>query len=223
MEPICTSRIILEYIKTLIWPTIVLILMFWYRQDIGYLLKNVKKLRLPGGTFIETFPQVLEEAKNLSVKVIDEIKVADEERMQKHQEKHPQIPLNEANARMLNLGLAPSPSGLELSYYQILAEQDPNLALAGLRMEAEIMLKNVARGFKVLIGDRDSAGIIARKLQEHNTITIHQFELINSVLKLCNAAVHGQKITEGQAAEVLDVFAVLRDHYMSWLSWGFDD
>ena len=179
-------------------------------------MKKIKRLELPGGTSVETFPEVLEEAKDLSNKFKEEKRPIEEK-------KHPAIPLTEANARMLNLGLAPSPSGLELSHYRILAEQDPNLALAGLRIETEAMLKNVAKGFKVSISERDGAGIISQKLRERGAITPYQYELINSILKLCNAAVHGQKVTLMQAEEILNIFEVLRDYYISWLSWGFND
>ena len=122
---------------------------------------------------------------------------------------------------MINLGLAPSPSGLELSYYRVLAEKDPNLALAGLRMEAETMLKNLAKGFDVSLSERDSTGIIARKLKETGAITANQFDLIEIIIKLCNAAIHGQKVTIDQAEEVLKIGEILVDQYISWLSWGF--
>ena len=124
---------------------------------------------------------------------------------------------------MIKLGLAPTPVGLELSRYRIIAEEDPPLALAGLRIELETMLKNVAKGFSVPLSERDSAGIITRKLQEHGAITPLQAKLINAVLSLCNAAVHGQKVTQIQAENILDTAAILRDDYISWLTWGFPE
>lgn len=210
------AKIILEYIKAVIWPATVLVVLTVFRSQIVELFKRVKKADFPGGISFETFPEQLKEAKDLSAKVKEEKPI-------KLQEKLPIIPLTEANARMLNLGLAPSPSGLELSYYRVLAEQDPNLSLAGLRIEMETMLKNVAKGFKALINERDSAGIIARKLKEHGAITSQQLELIDAIIRLCNSAVHGQKVTKGQAEEILDMASVLIDYYISWLSWGFSD
>ena len=203
------ARIILEYIKVLIWPSIVLFFLFRYKQEISNILKKFRKFNLPGGASLEAFPEQLKEAKELSDKVKKE-KTPRQER-----EKHPSIPLTEANARMLSLGLAPSPSGLELSYYRFLAEQDPNLALAGLRMEVETMLKNLAKGFKVSITERDSAGTIAIKLKERSSITSHQLELIKTIINICNAVVHGQKITTKQAEEILNIATVLTDQYIS--------
>lgn len=93
--------------------------------------------------------------------------------------------------------------------------------MAGLRIEVETMLKNLAKGFKVSITERDSAGIIARKLREKGAITSRQAELIKAVVQLCNAAVHGIKVAASQAEEILDIAEILRDNYISWLSWSF--
>ncbi len=208
---------ILEYIQALIWPFTVLILFVLFRTHIGVVFSRIKKADLPGGISIETFPNHIKEAKDLLVEVKEEKNTSIEKK------ERPSIPLTEANARMLNLGLNPSPTGLELSHYRILSEQDPNLALAGLRIEVETMLKNLAKGFKVPIAERDSAGIIARKLREKGAITTRQAELIQAVVQLCNAAVHGIKVTSSQAEEILDIAEILRDNYVSWLSWGFPD
>ena len=208
------AKIILEYIKVLIWPSIALILLSYYHKEIRAILKNFKKLNLPGGTSVEAFPDELKEARTLS----EEVKAES-----RKEEKRASIPLTEANARMIDLGLTPSPSGLELTYYHNLSTQDPNLALAGLRIEAEIMLKNLSKGFKLSLDDKASALLIARKLYEAGNITSRQHELIGIVIRLCNSAVHGQKITAKQANQLFDITSVLVDDYISWLSWGFKD
>lgn len=211
------ARLILEYIEVLIWPGTVIVLLLLFRTQIGNMLYRVKKANLPGGISIETFPERLEEAKKLSVEVRQEKPPSIKGK------EHPRIPLTEANARMLNLGLRPSTSGLEFSDYRIISEKDPNLALAGLRIEIETMLKNLAKGFKVTIGERDGAGIIVKRLKEKNAIISHQAELLDVVIRLCNAAIHGVKVTFSQAEEILDIAEMLRDQYVSWLSWGFPD
>ena len=142
---------------------------------------------------------------------------------EKTQRQAPNIPLSEINARMLSLGLRPSPSGFDLGYYRRLAGQDPNIALAGLRMEFEILARNLAKGFNVPVEDRDTAGTLFRKLNDHNAITIQQFQLAQTVLKLCNAAVHGTTVTRQDADSVLDAAKVLADDYVFWLTWGFKD
>ncbi len=209
------ANLILEYIKAIIWPTTVIFLVISFRKEIVNLLKNNKKIDLPGGISIETFPEKIREAKVLSTEEKQEAQNNANKKVT------PVIPLTEANTKMLNLGLSPSPSGLELSYYRNLIEQDPTLALAGLRIEFETILKNLAKGFKVAINERDGAGIIVRKLKDKSAITFRQAELLSQIIKLCNAAVHGIKVTPSQAEEIFDITEVLRDQYISWLSWGF--
>lgn len=110
-----TAKLILEYIQALIWPVTIFILLILFRTQISNIFSRVKKANLPGGISIETFPAHIKEAKELSVEVREENHPSIEKK------KHPTIPLTRANARMLNLGLDPSPTGLELSQYRILA------------------------------------------------------------------------------------------------------
>jgi len=213
LDPI---SIALEFTRVLIWPCTLVMLILLYRTDIREFIKRLTGLNLPGGASLQAFPNDLETGKRLSAKV-EATMSTDARRLQ------PAIPLTDANARMLNRSLAPSPSGLDLTYYRELAEQDPNLALAGLRIEIETMLKNVATGFQRSIGQRDSAGVIARKLREQGAITTEQFEYLMVVVRLCNAAIHGYKATKQEAEEVLDIASHLVEQYLSWLEWGFPD
>ena len=65
---------------------------------------------------------------------------------------------------MINLGLKPSPSGLQIAYYHNLVETDPRLAFAALRMDLELMMKNLAKGFAIETSERESIGRLNRKL-----------------------------------------------------------
>jgi hypothetical protein len=211
------AKILLEFIKAIIWPITTLIIISIFRQHIGGLFTRIKKAELPGGISFEAFPEQLKLAKEIS----EEVK---KESSEKITDKHvPIISHTEANMRMLKLGLSPSPSGLDLSYYRMISEHDPNLAFAGLRMEVEIMLKNLARGFKIEIADSDSSNNILQKLKIEGSISNRQCDLITKVLKLCNAAIHGLKVSTQDAKEILDIATVLRDDYVAWLSWGFSD
>jgi hypothetical protein len=133
------------------------------------------------------------------------------------------LPVTEANARMLSLGLQPSPSGLEMSRSFDLAQQDPNLALAGLRMELETLARNLAKGFKIDVGHHDSAGTLLRRLLDKSAITSDQYGLAQSIVRLCNAALHGTRVSREEAETVIDAAKVLAKDYIEWLSWGFDD
>jgi hypothetical protein len=102
---------------------------------------RLRKAVLPAGVSIDLQEEV-REVQQLSEKVESAAPPADRKRT-------PGIPQTKANARMIQLGLRPSPSGLDLSYYREIAERDPILALAGLRSELETWFRNVAQGFKV--------------------------------------------------------------------------
>ncbi|MBN1123627.1 MAG: hypothetical protein JXA82_01370 [Sedimentisphaerales bacterium] len=210
-------ELLIQLIGVVAWPVTVIIILLVFRRNIESLFLRVKRADLPGGVSIETFPDEIREAIELSQEV------KEEKPIQEIKEGRPVIPLTEVNVRMLNLGLSPSPSGLDINYYRQLAEKDPNLALAGLRMEIEIMIKNLGIGWRIAFRERDSASIMARKLHNKRAITSRQSELIQTIVRLCNSAVHGVKVTREQALEILDLALILRDQYVAWLSWGFKD
>lgn len=210
-------KVILEFIKATIWPITILIIILVFHDQINVLFQRIKKAELPGGINIETFPIQLQEAKETS-KEVKKDRLAKKEEIDK-----PIIKLTEANKRMITLGLAPSPSGLDLSYYRNLAKEKPIVAFAGLRMEIDLMIKNLAKGFKVEFSDSDSTDDKLRLLRDNSAISDNQLELIKQLIKLCNEAINGFKLTEEDVNEILDIATVLRDDYIAWLSWGFND
>ena len=209
------AEIVLEYIQTLVWPAVVLTVTVLFRDPLTAMLQRLRGADLPGGVSLD-FEQDIREAQKLSRDVQDAPPP-------KESHGRPSIPLTEANARMISLGLQPSPSGLNLEYYRNLAEQDPNIALAGLRMEVETLARNLATGFKVPFSKRDSAGSLLRKLLKRHAITVQQSELGQKILQLCNRAVHGTTVSREASNAIIDVAEVLREQYIAWLSWGFDD
>jgi hypothetical protein len=208
----------LEFARVLIWPVTTVVLVLLFREVICGLVARLSQASLPGGVTLD-FQKELAEAKSLSREVAEE----KQKKQPAAAEMPPIIPVTEVNEKMLSLGLRPSPSGLELAYYQDLAERDPAIALAGLRIELEIMGQNLARGFSVEIPERASIAVLYRTLADRGAITSRQFELVQSILRLCNAAIHGAQVTRQDAARVIETAAVLRDQYLNWLSWGFKD
>lgn len=215
------AKLILEFLKVLAWPIVTFSVVFLFRAPLMGILARIHKANLPGGVSFD-FHEEIQEAKYLSEAVVKQ-----EENSQTMQKKTvgdlPSIPLTEANARIISLGLQPSPSGLDMTYYRELANQDPTVALAGLRIELEIIARNLAKGFKVELSKNESIGNVVRKLRDARAITTTQYELAQKILKICNAAIHGQFVSKEQADEVIDIANVLRDQVLSWLSWGFDD
>jgi hypothetical protein len=186
-----------------------------FRKDLTVLLARLRKAGLPGGVMLD-FQEQIQAAQSLSVEVRNEQTPTEEPR-------RPVLPINELNERLIELKLQPSPSGLDFTFYRTLASQDPNLALAGLRMELETMARNLASGFNVPIEARDGAGRLLRRLLRAGAITPQQAELGESILSLCNQAVHGTRVSLAEAESVIETADVLREQYVNWLSWGFED
>lgn len=213
-EKMRVATLVLEYLTVLAWPTVVLILTCVFRHHIRDIVKRLKNADLPGGVKLN-LQETIKEAGKLS-EDIAEIKPPPEKRG------IPIIPITEANSRMMAVGLRPSPSGLDLDYYRMLAQQDPNIALAGLRIELEIMTNNLAKGFKVPIGDRMPLRRLVGELYKVNAITLEQKRLIEKISTVCNAAAHGQPVTILETNQIIESAKVLAEQYISWLSWGFD-
>ena len=210
------AQLILEYIKALIWPVFAFACLVLFRGSIVGLFPRLKNAELPGGVKFD-FQEGVEQAQQLKKEILATPKPPDT-----HPKVGKPIPQTEVNARMIALGLQPSPSGLDLGYYRALIEQDPNIGLAGLRMELEILGRNLAKGFNIPLSARESSAMgIFRKLLDSGAITGLQFQLLKKVIELCNAAIHGVKVTKEQAESILDTMKFLADDYIAWLSWGF--
>ncbi len=100
------SRLILEYLRAVVWPAVVVALGLVFKAELRALIARMRHADLPGG-FALDFPHEIAEAKKLSVKVEAAPAQGDRKRP-------PSIPLTEANARIIKLGLRPSPSGLDM-------------------------------------------------------------------------------------------------------------
>ena len=124
---------------------------------------------------------------------------------------------------MMKLGLAPMLSGLDVAYYRSMAETDPVLALAGLRIDLETMMRNVAIGFKVQSAPSGTIPRLLARLREAGAITPDQMELARKIFSVCNQAMHGRFVSREEAEEVIKAAEVLFREYLAWLSWGFDD
>jgi hypothetical protein len=195
------AKLILEFIWALAWPVTALVLALIFRAPLRAVLSRVRKAGLPGGVSIDFQEQILE-AKELSEKVESLPPPPDRPKV-------PAIPLTEANARMISVGLRPTASGLDMDYYREIAESDPTLALAGLRIELEVMANNIANGFKLTPRKRESLSSLLSRLKDHGAITSDQLQLTRKILSLSNQAVHGRSVTKEEAEEVFDTARAL--------------
>jgi hypothetical protein len=210
-------KILLDFIGTIIWPIVALIIALIFKKELKKLFDKAKKVELPGGFSIETVGEEISKAKELA----KEIKTERRPEVQTIIDLAEKNSESKANKRMFELGLETSPSGLDLNYYKRIADTDKRLALVGLRVDFEMMLKNLAKGFKIELNDKDPVSKIISKLLNKGAITTRQYEFINTVFRITNAAAHGAPISKEQVYEVLEIGQVLVDDYIAWLDWGF--
>lgn len=210
------AKLVLQFVEVLSWPVVVIVAIVLFRGEVKGVFRRLSGAKLPGGVALD-FGEAVAEAKELSLRVEARTRPAD-------RPKRPDVPQTEANARMLSLGLQPSPSGLDLTYYEDLARRDPNLALAGVRIELEILGRNLARGFgHAELADSSSMNAVLRGLLREDAIDETQAELAQRVLSICNRAVHGAPVSYSDAVAVINITRVLADDYLDWLGWGFPD
>ena len=209
------SRIVLEYVKALIWPLTVFALSLLFRKEVKRVFVRLRKAAFPGGVSVD-FQEEVEEVKVLSARVEATPAPPDHRKM-------PGIPLTEANARMIALGLTPTPSGLDMAYYHEMAGTDPVLSLAALRIELEVLSRNLAKGFKLGALPSEPVSRLLSRLRNAGAITPDQQQLARRILQLCNQAVHGGPISQTEAEGVIEAAGTIFRDYLAWLSWGFSD
>ena len=210
------AELILKYIEALIWPSVTLFIIVRFRKEFIKLFDRAKKVELPGGISIEAFESKLGEAKKLEQELKSERKpeiVEIIDRIPRHD--------SEANKRMIQLGLRPSPSGLDLDYYRQISKSDMRLAAAGLRIEFEILIRNLIKGFKIDSQPNESINSLIGKLCKRLSIHDKQAEFVKIIFQLTNYAIHGGEITSEQFEEVIELGETLVDDYIAWLDWNF--
>jgi len=211
------AELILKYIEVLIWPLVALFVIFYFKDELSKLFERAKKVELPGGISIEAFENKLEQAKKLEKEIKSERKPEIAELIKKHDND------TQANKRMIKLGLKPSPSGLDLNYYRQLAQTDKQLSMAGLRIDLELMIRNLAQGFKLKVNENTSVNKVLKVLLDKGFIHSKQSEFMKIIFQLTNYAIHGGEINEEQIDSVLELGETLVEDYVAWLDWGFEN
>jgi len=90
------------------------------------------------------------------------------------------------------------PAELEDTIGQLTAGEQWN-ALARLRAELEALLRGLARGSGVDVGNRMSAGQLARALRSQGMISESTEGLLRSVIAVANRAIHGLEVSEAES------------------------
>ena len=140
---------------------------------------KLKNAKLPGGVSFELENNIKEAAK-LAEKVQEETI----EKKKEHKNSKP-IEYTKANLRLVELGLRPSPNGLDMGYYREIVKGNPNLALAGLRMAVEVLIKNLALGFKLEFDEHRYSGTSSLKAKYNKALLSDK---LPAVLQICRRA-----------------------------------
>ncbi|MGH0030469.1 MAG: hypothetical protein ACQGVC_11810 [Myxococcota bacterium] len=202
------ATIVLEYLKVLAWPCVVAVAIGVFRSEIRLLVRSLQRLRLPGGTELDWKEQV-----GRAEAAADRIQAGTGPPEQPRASEEIQHLLRKSDA----LGLLSSPSDLNFSYYLGLCEADPNLALAGLRMELERLLHNIAR-LSGMGQDSSTAWRLSGLLRANNILPEDQFQLLRSIIRVANSALHGSDIVREDAERVIDSAGAFLRYYLAWLA-----
>jgi len=88
--------------------------------------------------------------------------------------------------------------------FQIIAQDDPNLALAGLRIEIEKRLKRLAEQNNIGTRMQGMARVLDM-LSKKGLITFQEKSVISDMIVQLNSAVHGAKVDEHAAEWAIDI------------------
>ncbi|MEW6048007.1 MAG: hypothetical protein AB1609_16285 [Bacillota bacterium] len=88
--------------------------------------------------------------------------------------------------------------------FQLVADEDPRLALAGLRIELEQRLSDIAER-KNLRPRHGGVGILVRTLHQAGVLSHEQTSALNDMIGLLNRAVHGAQVDPRAAEWALDI------------------
>jgi hypothetical protein len=85
-----------------------------------------------------------------------------------------------------------------------IAEEDPNLALAGLRIQIERRLRAIAQA-RGISAERKSIRQLLRLLSEQGVLSEQQLSVLNDLLDLLNRAVHGAQVDRRSGEWAIEV------------------
>ncbi|MBK9924070.1 MAG: hypothetical protein IPP66_02155 [Anaerolineales bacterium] len=93
--------------------------------------------------------------------------------------------------------------GTKKPVYEEIAFEDPNLALAGLRIEIEKRLIEIAKSHNIN-SHRTGVGTLSRILMENNILTGSEYSVLSDMVVMLNSAVHGAKVDDQAVKWALD-------------------
>lgn len=200
-------------LSTLIWPLTIFAVVLLFKNKLANLVENLNSAELPwiGGKF--NFSKAAAQVNAEANRPDPDLKLNRPLPTEKD---------NDLNTLLISRELRPSNSGSKLNYFRELVSSDPNLALAGLRIEFETLVSNLVKANNLPASD-SSLGRMLTMLVKAEKITPTQFDTSRRVLELCNRAVHGQVIDPSSALAVIDAAEPLINNFKNWLFWNLSE
>ncbi|WP_321488228.1 DUF4145 domain-containing protein [uncultured Hyphomonas sp.] len=184
------AKLVLEYIRVLVWPALILLLVCMFQNEFVSLLDRMVKWAGPGfsAEFSERAQELEEDVESIPPSPLS----TDIE-----------VPSSDINVRLTDAGFEELKGSFGFISYQDIAQINPSLALAGLRMDLEIMLHNLAKKANIDVSNR-SISFVLKELLSAEVISSRDFNLAKEINFLCNLAVHGQSVRRQDALHVAE-------------------
>lgn len=206
---------LLQLTGILAWPLVVVVVGVLFRAELVGLVRRLSKLKLPGGTEVE-FGQLLEKAEAKLPEAKKDLETA-------FAKIRPKEPKETKPAKASRGAAAPFQAYIwtvDTDFQELLdlAQRDPNLALAGLRIEIERMLRDMAESSFNMehFLDVRTAGALLASLTRLEIVPRSVALLLTDVLKLCNPAVHGVDVGRDDAIRVISAASDFQTFYRNW-------
>lgn len=183
------ARLVLDYIKALIWPVTIILLALMFEGEVVELLRRMTKWAGPGFS-----AEFAEKAKEME-KELEELAET---------EPTPERPSDNINSILRERGFSEIPGNFEFSRYRALAPGNPNLALAGVRMDLEVMLRILGSAYDLPLEKRFATGMLLKQLTSVEALSPQDGHAARDIIDLCNRAVHGEPIRSKDAVRVID-------------------
>lgn len=117
------------------------------------------------------------------------------------------VELRDIGERAKNAGMLSTSSSDSKQHdfsFQLVAENDPNLALAGLRIEIEKRLIQLAEANSIKASNK-GLGYLLRELAHHSLLSIEERSILADLTSQLNSAVHGAIVTKDASDWALNV------------------
>lgn len=88
--------------------------------------------------------------------------------------------------------------------FESVADDNPNLALAGLRIEIEKRLKSIAESYDIET-QRKGINWLIRVLSKHQILSLEETSVLSDMVGLLNGAVHGAEVDRSATRWAIEV------------------